>query len=154
MKFLFDMRDWTVDTDVGMGDFSLVQRILHVCTCARAILRVSGLGLHWQYIPSKLFTPTAPIKNGTGDSSCEKKRSKYQLVVVGSIFFLKYFKSTYLHPFQVTLPNSRTLAHKLSFIPRTSQLWNSLPPTTFPETYNLSSFKSNINKLDLISLST
>ena len=57
--------------------------------------------------------------------------------------------STYSHPFQVTLPNPRTLSHKSSFIPRTSQLWNTLPPTTFPESYNLSSFKSNINKLIL-----
>ena len=40
--------------------------------------------------------------------------------------------STYSHPFQVTFPNSWTLSHT-SFIPRTSQLWNSLPPTTFPE---------------------
>ena len=32
--------------------------------------------------------------------------------------------STYSHPFQVTLPNPRTLSHKSSFIPRTSQLWN------------------------------
>ena len=32
--------------------------------------------------------------------------------------------STYSHPFQVTLPNPRTIAHKSSFIPRTSQLWN------------------------------
>ena len=62
--------------------------------------------------------------------------------------------STHSHPFQVTLPNPRTLAHKSSFIPRTSQLWNSLPPTSFPESYNLSSFKSNVNKLDLVSLST
>ena len=62
--------------------------------------------------------------------------------------------STYSHPFQVTLPYPRTLSHKSSFIPRTSQLWNSLPPTTFPESYNLLSFKSNINKLDLVSLST
>ena len=62
--------------------------------------------------------------------------------------------STHSHPFQVTLPTPRTLAHKSSFIPRTSQLWNSLPPTTFPESYNLSSFKSNVNKLDLVSLST
>ena len=61
---------------------------------------------------------------------------------------------TYSHPFQVTLPNPRTLSHKSSFIPRTSQLWNSLPPTTLPESYNLSSVKSNINKLDLVSLST
>jgi len=62
--------------------------------------------------------------------------------------------STYSHPFQVTLPNPRTLSHKASFIPRTSPLWNSLPPTTSPESYNLSSFESNINKLDLVSLST
>ena len=62
--------------------------------------------------------------------------------------------STYSHPFQVTLPNPRTLSHKSSFIPRTSQLWKSLPPTTFPESYNLSSFTSNINNLDLVSLST
>ena len=64
------------------------------------------------------------------------------------------FEPTHSHPFQVTLPNPRTLAHKSSFIPRTSKLLNSLPPTTFPESYNLSSFKSNINKFDLISLST
>ena len=50
--------------------------------------------------------------------------------------------STCSHPFQVTLPNPRTLSHKSSFIPRNSQLLNSLPPTTFPESYNLSSFKS------------
>ena len=60
--------------------------------------------------------------------------------------------SIHSHPFQATLPNPRTLAHKSSFIPRTSQLWNSLPPTTFPESYNSSSF--NINKLDFVSLST
>ena len=62
--------------------------------------------------------------------------------------------STHSHPFRVTLPYPRTLAHKSSFIPRTSQLWNSLPPTTFPESYNLSSFKSNVKKLDLVSLFT
>ena len=62
--------------------------------------------------------------------------------------------SIHSHPFQVTLPNPRTLAHKSSFIPRTSQPWNSLPPTSFSESYSLSSFKSNINNLDLVSLST
>ena len=55
--------------------------------------------------------------------------------------------------FQATLPNPRTLANQSSSIPRTSQLWNSLPTTTFSESYNLSSFKSNINKLDLVSIS-
>ena len=61
--------------------------------------------------------------------------------------------SSQSHPFQVILSNPRTLSHKSSFIPRTCKLWNTLPSTSFPESYNLSSFKSNINKLDLISLS-
>ena len=55
--------------------------------------------------------------------------------------------STHLHPFQVTLLNPRTLARKSSFTPRASQVWNSLPSTIFPESYNLLSFKSIINKL-------
>ena len=60
---------------------------------------------------------------------------------------------TQSHPFQVILSNPRTLSHKSSFIPRTCKLWNTLPSTSFPVSYNLSSFKSNINKQDLISLS-
>ena len=62
--------------------------------------------------------------------------------------------STHSHPFQVSLPTSRTLSHKSSFIPRTCNLWSVLPSSCFPESYNLPSFKSNINKLDLISLSS
>ena len=57
------------------------------------------------------------------------------------------------HPFQVSLPTSRTLSLKSSFIPRTCNLWKVLPPC-FPEPYKLPSFKSRINKLDLISLSS
>ena len=62
--------------------------------------------------------------------------------------------SAHSHPFQVSLPNPRTLSHKSSFIPRTCNLWNALPYSCFPESYNLPSFKSKINKLDLISLSS
>ena len=60
--------------------------------------------------------------------------------------------STHSHPFQVSLPNPRTLSHKSSFTPRTCNLWNVLPSSCFPESYNFPSFKSKINKLDLISL--
>ena len=49
---------------------------------------------------------------------------------------------------------SRTLSHKSSFIPRTCNLWNVLPSSCFAESYNLPSFKSKINKLDHISLSS
>ena len=62
--------------------------------------------------------------------------------------------STHSHPFQISLPNPRTLSRKSSFIPRTCNLWNFLPSSCFPESYNLPSFKFKINKLDLISLSS
>ena len=62
--------------------------------------------------------------------------------------------TTHSHPFQVSLPNPRTLSHKSSFILRTCNLWNILPSSCFPESYNLPPFKSNVNKLDLISLSS
>ena len=62
--------------------------------------------------------------------------------------------STHSHPFQVSLPTSRTLAHKSSFIPRTCNLWNVLPSSCFPASYDLPSFNYMINKLDLISLSS
>ena len=61
-------------------------------------------------------------------------------------------QKTHSHPFQVSLPTSRTLSHKSSFIPRTCNLWNILFFSCFPESYNLPSFKSKVNKLDLISL--
>ena len=40
--------------------------------------------------------------------------------------------STHSHPFQVTLPDPQTLAHISYFIPRTSQLWSTLPSNAFP----------------------
>ena len=56
--------------------------------------------------------------------------------------------SSQSHPFQVMLPNPRTLAHKSSFIPRASQLWNSLPSTAFsdPTTF----LASNVTSTNLI----
>ena len=62
--------------------------------------------------------------------------------------------STHSHPFQVSLPTSRNLSHKSLFIPRTCNLWNVLLSSCFAESYNLPSFKSKIDKLDLTSLSS
>ena len=52
--------------------------------------------------------------------------------------------STHSHPFQVSLPTSRTLSHKSSFIPRTCNLWNVLPSSSFlnPTTCRLSNLRS------------
>ena len=58
-----------------------------------------------------------------------------------------------MHVALVSSQNPQTLTDKSSSIPRTFYLWNVLP-SCFPEYYNLPSFKSKINKLDLISLSS
>ena len=49
-----------------------------------------------------------------------------------------------LHDFFVTIPRCYKDAH--SFFPRTARLWNSLPIECFPLTYDLSGFKSRINR--------
>ena len=41
--------------------------------------------------------------------------------------------STRSHPFQVSLPNPRSLSKKSSFIPRACNLWNVLPSSSFHE---------------------
>jgi hypothetical protein len=53
------------------------------------------------------------------------------------------------NPFRVTIPRNRTSGHLSSFFPRTSVIWNSLPPAAFPTSYNLQSFKCNVNRLIL-----
>ena len=49
-----------------------------------------------------------------------------------------------LHDFSVTIP--RRYKDINSFFPRTARLWNSLPIEYFPSTYDLSDFKSRINR--------
>ena len=72
------------------------------------------------------------------------------IIVKLYLYLIHTYDKTHSHP----LLTSRTLSHKSSFIPRTCDLWNLLPSSCFPESYNLPSFKSKINKLDLISLSS
>ena len=50
------------------------------------------------------------------------------------------------HQYAVALSQSRIERFSKSFIPSTSVLWNDLPSEVFPETYDLTKFKSNINK--------
>ena len=74
-------------------------------------------------------------------------------IIAGSVRHIRTTRSSIqAHPFQVTLPNPRALAHKSSFIPRTSQQWNALPSTAFPESYNLSPFKNLISTNLILSL--
>ena len=51
-----------------------------------------------------------------------------------------------LHDFSVTIPRCYKDVYVNSFFPRTAKLWNSLPIKCFPLTYDLSGFKSKINR--------
>ena len=51
-----------------------------------------------------------------------------------------------LHDFSVTIPRCYKDVYVNSFFPRMAKLWNSLPIECFPLTYDLSSFKSRINR--------
>ena len=51
-----------------------------------------------------------------------------------------------LHNFSVTIPRCYKDVYVNSFFPRTAKLCNSLPIECFPLTYDLSGFKSRINR--------
>ena len=51
-----------------------------------------------------------------------------------------------LDNFSVTIPRCYKHVYVNSFFPGTAKLWNSLPIECFPLTYDLSSFKSRINR--------
>ena len=54
--------------------------------------------------------------------------------------------SNRLHDFSVTIPRCYKDVYVNSFFPRTARLWNSLPIACFPLTFDLSGFKSRINR--------
>ena len=51
-----------------------------------------------------------------------------------------------LHDFSVTIPRCYEDVYVNSFFPRTARLWKSLPIECFPLIYDLSGFKSRINR--------
>ena len=51
-----------------------------------------------------------------------------------------------LHDFSVTIPRCYKDVYVNSFFPRTARLWNSLLMECFPLTYDLSGFKSKMNR--------
>ena len=51
-----------------------------------------------------------------------------------------------LHNFSVTIPRCCKDVYVNSFFPRTARLWNFLPKECFSLTYDLSGFKSRINR--------
>ena len=65
-----------------------------------------------------------------------------------SLLLRKVYSLFWLHDFSVTIPRCYKDVYINSFFPRTARLWNSLPIECFPFplTYDLSGFKSRINR--------
>ena len=55
-------------------------------------------------------------------------------------------QAVYSHRCSVQLSNPRINKYSQSFIHRTSNLWNDLPPHAFPPTCNLQTFKSSVSR--------
>ena len=58
--------------------------------------------------------------------------------------------SNRLHDFSVTIPRCYKDVYVNSFFPRMAKFWNSLPIECFPLIYDLSGFKSRINRHHLL----
>ena len=69
--------------------------------------------------------------------------------LTGSTSFFSWGFTRYsdrLYDFSVTIPRCYKDVYDKSFFPRTARLWNSLPIEYFPLTYDMSGFKSRINR--------
>ena len=89
---------------------------------------VASLSLFYRYYFSRCSSELAqlvPLLFSQGRSTC-------------------YFDR--LHDFSVTIPRCYKDVYANSFFPRMAKLWNSLPIECFPLTYDLSGFKSRINR--------
>ena len=89
---------------------------------------VASLSLFYRYYfgrcPSEL-AQLVPLPYSRGRSTCYSDR---------------------LHDFSVTIPRCYKDVYVNSFFPRTARLWNSVPIECFTLTYDLSGFKSRINR--------
>lgn len=90
--------------------------------------RVSALTLFYRYYHGRcsaelksIIPPKATFVRGTRESSSQ-------------------------HPDVVKIATNRTSQFQSSFVPMTSREWNNLPAAIFPKTYNLQTFKSNLNQ--------
>ncbi|CAH2229144.1 jg20757 [Pararge aegeria aegeria] len=82
---------------------------------------------------------------------CWDGSAKYQLDALDSVDrrarrLINDLAIDELHPFVVDIPRTRTKRFASSFLIRTARIWNALPASIFPSSYNMSTFKSRVNR--------
>ena len=70
----------------------------------------------------------------------------FDLVPPNKVFNRCTRLATNSHPFTVEVPSCQKKFYAASFFPRTSVMWNALPLSCFPDSYNLNRFKSRVNR--------
>ncbi|CAH2265932.1 jg5842 [Pararge aegeria aegeria] len=107
--------------------------------------------------------PLRTLRSETGESSGDVNYEKFN-----SAFYRIYFEESAqelfdlvppspfyhrtsrhrkdLHPYVVDIPWMRTKRFASSFLIRTARIWNALPASIFPSRYNMSTFKSRVNR--------
>ena len=101
------------------------------------VASLNPLGLCWNIVSLSLF-----YRYYFGRCSSELT----ELVPIPYCGGMPTHYSDRLHDFFVTIPRCYKDLYVNSFFPRTARPWNSLPLECFPLTYDLSGFKSRINR--------
>ena len=120
LKLLDKLQKWICRT-VGPSRAASLEPLAHR-------RNVANLSLFYRYYFGRCSSELAqlvPLPYSRGRSTCYSDR---------------------LHDFCVTIPRCYKDVYVNSFFPRTARLWNSLPIECFPLTYDLSGFKSRINR--------
>ncbi|CAH2269174.1 jg1706 [Pararge aegeria aegeria] len=83
--------------------------------------------------------------------SLDHRRKVASLSVFDLVTSSPFFRRTArhragFHPYVVNIPKTRTKRFASSFLIRMAGVWNALPSSVFPNSYNLGIFKTRVNR--------
>lgn len=77
----------------------------------------------------------------------ECARALHELIPPSPFYHRESRRTAEYHPHLVDIPSQRTKRFSASFLMRTAKVWNSLPASVFPSSYNPNLFKARVNRL-------